>query len=218
MEDNLESGLDANPEATPEPTTSEIVQGVQSRLPMEVDPEKLAQLQAMVEQIKKGEGETASGSEARPIPNLEDYEVPPDKKHLYERAQWVDDDQGGHWEVVEHQYWIETASYNSKRGSFRGDGFPNRPDDICNMIVNGPEGLLSWPKTGWHLSAMIPNGSGMVALVFERDYRHPLEPLKEVPKETPVAPVKDEELRRMEDQAKEWEASQTGEPDVGQGS
>lgn len=191
-------------------------------LPREVDPAMLAEIEKKLAAFQSSQAQTVSGSEAPAGPDLSQFEIPPHLQHLYARARIEDVSRDGSevtqptWVCAAHEYRIimgnvsgELGKRNEKTGRFF------RLDDQINEIVNGPDGLLSIPKHGWSLSAMIPNGAGLLTAVLERNKKWSLPDPEPVKKETKVAEVKDEELQRANAVAQEWVAGQRETSDAG---
>lgn len=201
MSDELESGLSENPEAEIAPRT-----------PTEIDPEKLAELEKRLAEFKSGGGQTVSGSENPDgAPDLTDFELDPELAHLYARGRVEDIDNVPTWVTAEHQYWIVSGSYAGEMGRKNKAGYFTRLDDIISSIINGPDGIMSIKDHGWRLSAVIPNGAGMGVAILERNVKRKLPWPKTVEKTTEVADVKDEELVRMNAEAKKWEEGEKSE-------
>lgn len=193
-----ESGISENPEAE-----------VTETLPKEIDPTNLAELHHILDEFKEEHTqETASGS-AIPIPSLDDLEVEPELRYLYERGTVEETSEGTKWVVAKHEFLIETGSYSGEHGKTNKAGYLTRLDDIITKVVNGEHGIMSVKTHGWRLSAIIPNGTGMGVAVFERNVKMILPDPKPVEKKTEVAQVKDEELVRVNEESQAWAAGQT---------
>lgn len=188
-------------------------------LPREVDPAMLAEIEKRMAAFQSEQGKTVSGSEAPAGPDLSQFEIPPHLQHLYARARIEDVSRDGSevtqptWVCAAHEYRIITGNVSGEYGK-RNDKTNRfmRLDDQINEIVNGAEGVMSIPKHGWSLSAMIPNGSGLLTAVLERNRKWSLPDPEPVKKETKVAEVKDEELQRANAVAQEWVEKQKEEP------
>lgn len=195
----------------------------------DVDPDKLAKLRERLAAFKKSTGETVTGSEDPDAPaqvtfDPEKFEVEPELEHLYKRATLEKTAEGMKWVVIEHQYLCHSGAWHiensgqpmgkTKHGKtlFHAKGL----DHLISEIVNGPEGVLSRQK-GWRLSALLP-GTGMSqgVAVFERQVQRALPDPKPIvrPEEEPIEKTTDEELVRMNERAKAWQAGESGEPDV----
>jgi hypothetical protein len=183
----------------------------------DIDPAKLAELEAKLKAFKANQGKTESGSEAPDSPfDPTQFEYEPEKEHLYRRATIEEVNGEAKWVYVEHQYYIHSGQWHiegggqekgkDKRGQmqYRAKGL----DQIISEVINGPEGMLSVQK-GWRLSALLPGGSlgsGSGVAVFERQVKRVLPDPKPIvkPEEVPLEETTDEELARMQERSKEW--------------
>jgi len=112
------------------------------------------------------------------------FDLDPNIAHYYPKSQIVDLGEG------EMAFIAPKVLFKTKSCSTTGAG------DYMTEMVNGPE--------QWQLSALLPNGSGLMVVVLQRVVRVRLPHPTLLPTETPIAAVKDEELQATEDAALSW--------------
>jgi len=206
-------------EQTPEieaPETPESLDGPENPL-ADIDPEKMKLLEEKFAAFRQGGdgGTTVTGSEA-PSMDLSRFEIPENMMHMYRRAKEIKGPNGEPvWAIIQHEYLTITGSVATNANGVDSAGLPKRLDQRINVVINGPEGQMSVPS-GWRLSALIPNGIGSAVAVFERDTKVILPTPELVKTDVEVAPVDDEELKRMQEKAQNWtkgEETKEGDPD-----
>lgn len=130
-------------------------------------------------------GKPEPPKDAQPEPmDWSKFELDPQLEHLYHKSQPVTMDDGSSAFVCP---WVEfyTVSQSvTKAGEF------------ITQAINGPE--------QWQLSALLPNGSGLMTIVFQRTTRRRLPHPVLLETETKVEAPKDPELEATEAAALAW--------------
>jgi hypothetical protein len=111
------------------------------------------------------------------------FDLDPNIAHLYPKSVLMETGEGPAY--VAQQVQFSTSSHAiTKAGAF------------INEMLNGPE--------QWQLSALLPNGSGLMVVVLMRSVRVKLPHPVLLETETKVEAPKDEELKKTEDAALNW--------------
>lgn len=167
---------------------------------MEIDtPEVQEKIKALQEKLGMGEKNNTTPEEG-PSPvsgkdvNWDDYELRETIAHLYPKAELRDTADGLKWTVDIDEFHSASKIYNAE--GLEKNGTPKGVGDYITYMVNGPE--------HWKLATILPNGSGMAAMLFQRKARMILPDPIPLNTETGLTPPTDEELVQYEDSAKTW--------------
>jgi hypothetical protein len=135
------------------------------------------------------------------VPNLDDLDIAPDMLHLYKKARLKETPDGPKFVVPYHEFMAVTKPYtSSKEPALDKNGLPRNIGDCITMHINGPD--------NWKLSAIVPNGSGMCAAIFERTVSVAL-PTPDSLKIEPTAAPTESDLTGLAARAAQWAGTTT---------
>lgn len=124
------------------------------------------------------------------------FELDPGLEHLYHKSQPMELPDG-------------TTGFVTPWAEFKTISKPvNTAGEYISQMVNGAE--------QWQLSALLPNGAGLMAIIFQRTTRRLLPHPTLLQTETKVEMPKDEELQQTEDAALSWAGQSTAAEEAAQ--
>ena len=130
-------------------------------------------------------------------PNLDDLDIAPDMLHMYKKAKIKETPEGPRFVAPYHEFTAVTRPYSSgKDPQMDKNGLPRNIGDYITMLINGPD--------NWKLSAVMPNGSGMCAAIFERTVSVALPTPESLTKTETTATPTDSDLAGLAARAAQW--------------
>jgi hypothetical protein len=129
--------------------------------------------------------------------NLDDLDISPDMMHMYKKAKIKETPEGPRFVAPYHEFTAVSRPYSSgKEPQMDKNGLPRNIGDYITMMINGPD--------NWKLSAVMPNGSGMCAAIFERTVSVALPTPEPLVKTEPTAAPTETDLAGLAARAAQW--------------
>ena len=132
--------------------------------------------------------------------NWENYDLDARYAHLYPTAEMLEMNGGLQWVATIDEFKSDSKNWTgtgvNKLGEPRGAG------DYLTWMANGPE--------KWKLVTILPDGSGLVGIIFQRKVRVALPDPKFIEKEVVVVAPSDVELTDLETQSLKWAGTNAG--------